>query len=340
LSPTIQLRYLEAHPDSTPWVYDGPVRYANPNKEITNLGLTVKADSLGYRNPQQLLEENPEIDVLLLGDSFVWGTEDRTIADYLRDFLDPLTIYSSAVSGSGIPQWRYHYQRFIDSNITSTPPDVVVLNFYSGNDLDDTTTFLALDERYYDSAKYYFTYNKHQYLLATANRPFGLPKLPEIIFITSSIIDQMQGSEQQTVQIGDEQVEVKLGEHEPHPGRFNEDILNALSEVTTTIKETSPETIIVLTYIPTGYGLYGGRTSDCPGCDYEIDFQMENSQILQSYAHELNIEYADFSSQLREQSQITPMWSLNDHLSAQGYELYSQLLAEKINFLLTLPPPS
>jgi lysophospholipase L1-like esterase len=95
-----------------------------------------------------------------------------------------------------------------------------------------------------------------------------------------------------------------------------------------------------LTYIPTGYGLYGGRTSDCPGCDYEIDYQNENSEILQSYAQELNIEYADFSSQLREQSHFTPMWSLNDHLSAQGYELYSQLLAEKINFLLTLPPPT
>jgi hypothetical protein len=215
LSPTIQLRYLEAHPDSTPWVYDGPVRYAKPNKEVTNLGLTVTADSLGYRNPQRLLEENPEIDVLLLGDSFVWGTEDRTISEYLREFLNPLTVYSSAVSGSGIPQWRYHYQRFIDSKITSTPPDVVVLNFYSGNDLDDTITFLALDERYYESAKYYFIYNRHQYLLATANRPFGLPKLPEIIFISSSIIYQMQASEQQTVQISDEQVEVKLGEHEP-----------------------------------------------------------------------------------------------------------------------------
>jgi len=108
LSRKSQLRYLKAHENSVPWVYAENIRFGRPNALVGPYQL----DSLGYRNPPGYLAKCGHVDVLLLGDSFIFGTEDETVADLLRRGLAPLTVYSLGIGGDGIPQWRYHFRRF------------------------------------------------------------------------------------------------------------------------------------------------------------------------------------------------------------------------------------
>ena len=66
------------------WIYGENIRYGKKNTFIDEgTPYLVFADSLGYRNPEKYLEQQEKVDVLLVGDSFVWGTEEKTMADYL-----------------------------------------------------------------------------------------------------------------------------------------------------------------------------------------------------------------------------------------------------------------
>jgi hypothetical protein len=71
--------------------------------------------------------------VLLLGDSFTWGhsTKNKTgsFANVLlaRDFL----VYNTGISGADMAQ----YMRILETYLDSIDPDIVILNFYVGNDV-------------------------------------------------------------------------------------------------------------------------------------------------------------------------------------------------------------
>ena len=71
--------------------------------------------------------------VLLLGDSFTWGHSSKnktgSFANTLlaRNYL----VYNTGISGADMPQ----YLRILETYLDSIDPDVVVLNFYLGNDV-------------------------------------------------------------------------------------------------------------------------------------------------------------------------------------------------------------
>jgi hypothetical protein len=335
MSPNAQVRYFRAHEDSLPWIYDQNIRYLKPNAIVELFDMSIKADTLGYRNPQHYLEQQEQIDVLLFGDSFIWGSDEMTIADHLRDMLDPSSVYSMGMAGSGIPQWRYHYERFISTKTSTLAPSVVVMNYYSGNDITDTQLFMGLEKKFgYVDSKDYFAYIKYQFLIASGDRKISLPKLPESVFLVNFIANS--GKYRNSAQSSDHevgQIPACLKHHEHDPGMLDAQVLDQIDKSVKTIREIYPDTHIILSYIPTSSGIYGDQMPGCPDLGMDIERQMESSIILASYAREADIHYLDATPVLREYNQDTPVWSENDHFSAAGYEIYAQQLADLIKVL-------
>lgn len=133
---------------------------------------------------------------------------------------------------------------------------------------------------------------------------------------------------------GDDTAPMCLKHREPYPGQLTDEILNQLTIVAKSIRKMSPDTEIVLSYIPTSSGIYGDSMTDCPDRQNDITLQEENSQILEAYAAEQDIHYVDVTPGLREAAETEIVWSPIDHFSPLGYQIYASLLAEAIEPLL------
>ena len=338
MSPNAQLRYIRSDPPNNPWVYDDYIRYAKPGATVELFGIQVQADSLGYRNPPGYLAQRSGIDVVLVGDSFIWGTEETTIADHLREVVAPMSVYSVGMAGDGISQWRYHYQRFVQGSNTS--PRIVALNFYSGNDITDTRLFLGLQSRRDPiNAAEYYAYLNYQFLVPSPGRTLPLPKPPELLFLANYTFDifqnrNLQSQESQpSLQIAGQPVLACAHHREPYPEQFGPDIFAEIQRTVQTIQTLTPDAKILLSYIPTSGGLYGDLMTACPDYANDIPRQQAASQILAQYADQLGIYYFDATPQLRQYAKTSVVWSQIDHFSPLGYRLYAELLAEAIQSL-------
>ncbi len=339
MSPNAQVRYYHATEESQPWVYDKNVRYAKANTEVELFNIPLQADSLGYRNPVRYLEQQDPVDVLLIGDSFIWGTEEKSVADYMREQAAPLTVYSLGMAGDGIPQWRYHFERYMNAKAVSDAPQVVVLNFYSGNDITDTAVFRGLEQAngWVDSADY-FTFINFQFLVPTAQQRVKLPKLPELFFLINYTMNVMQATEVQAAEpqlvIDGQAVPVCLKHREPLPGVLREATLAQISYAVDAIQAAGADTTIILSYIPTSGGIYGDLMTDCPDYATDIARQAEASGILAAHADELGIHYVDLTPSFRKAAKTAVIWSDIDHFSPEGYRLYAEWLAGEIRSVI------
>lgn len=80
--------------------------------------------------------DSAEVDtrkVLLLGDSFTWGhVTEHKLGSFANLLLkEGYTIYNTGISGVGVPQ----YNAVLKTYYPTLKPDVVVLNFFMGNDV-------------------------------------------------------------------------------------------------------------------------------------------------------------------------------------------------------------
>jgi hypothetical protein len=71
--------------------------------------------------------------VLLLGDSFTWGHSSKNKTGSFANTLlaRDLLVYNTGISGADMPQ----YMRILETYFDSIDPDIVILNFYVGNDV-------------------------------------------------------------------------------------------------------------------------------------------------------------------------------------------------------------
>lgn len=323
MSPHAQLRFFQANPDQVPWIFDGNIRYPLPNDTVTLSGNIFPTDSLGYRNPQGYVEGNEPIDILLLGDSFTMGTLELTIADYMRDALSPQSVYSMGVFGDGPPHWPSHYERFVTER--NHAPAMVVLNFYSGNDIADTEMYIALErsEGHVDPSRY-TVFNNFTYLVPSGDRSFKIPKPPELFFLSNYALAQVDLFQPPSLEAGDE-FNTPLG-YEPHPDQLNEQFLGYIDGTIATIRNNNPDTQIVFSYLPTPTAS-GEAIENCPTCQFELDKQVANSEILAQFAAESNIYYFDITTQLQTITPSQSLWADDGHFNAAGYQIYAEALA-------------
>ncbi len=329
LSANAKLRRVVEAQDSHPWIFDGGIRYAKAGATIDGY----HTDSFGYRNPQGYLEQNSNADILLLGDSFTWGTENQTIADYLRETLSPMTVYSCGMGGEGIPQWAQHYRRFV--SLTKFPPRIVVLNLYSGNDFSDLLLWHKVKQRFgkVDAATY-FTYAQDdtfsQIGLTWRERNLTLMELRSLWKHFKFRISADKDWDGSLAVLTDGYPPSRFYiRHEPDQAFLTRELADEIRTVVTTIKQTNPETLIILSYIPTSAALYGNAIQNCADCGRDANVQAQLSQWLKTLSTSLGIEYLDATPELQKAALKEVIWS-GTHLNPLGYKLYAQFLSKRI----------
>jgi len=99
---------------------------------------TARLDAKGFCNPPAKAER-PSVDVVVLGDSFVYCTgveATDTSTSYLEE-ISHLTTYNMGVSRIGL----YEYVELLRHFGLALKPRVVILNIYEGNDLRDAIRY-------------------------------------------------------------------------------------------------------------------------------------------------------------------------------------------------------
>lgn len=331
MSPQARMRHWRARPGEGDWLFEGSVHYLRPGAETREYGFVVRADSLGYRNPVGYLADAHQLDIVLLGDSCVWGTQTRTIADFLREEMSPLRVYSLGMGGEGIPQWKHHYERFVASTSMERAPHVVVLNFYSGNDVSDTNVYLGCRraDGTVDAAEY-FAYLYHQYLIPLRRRSW-IPKLPEFYFLAAGVVGrQSQAHPVRYRDLGGLSIPVCLHHKEPSPDRLTLEVLSALASSIQAVREATPGSQVVLSYVATSGGIYGDLMDACPDYAADIGKQEAVSELLSGFCAGLGVTYVDVVPDLRRMAREKVLWAENDHFSLEGYRQYALLLARQL----------
>lgn len=333
LSANAKLRRVVKAQDSHAWIFDEGIRYAKAGIVIDGY----RTDAFGYRNPPGYLQRNGKADILLLGDSFTWGTAKRTIADYLRETLSPATVYSSGMGGEGIPQWAQHYRRFV--SLTKVPPRVVVLNLYAGNDFSDLMLWHKVKRRFGTvHAASYFTYAQDdtfsQIGLTWGERNLTLMELRSLWKHFQYRMSADKDWDGSIAVLPDDYPPSRFYvRHEPDQAFLTNGLADEIRAVVTTIRQESPETLIMLSYIPTSGALYGEAIHDCADCGKDVSVQAQISQWLENLSASLAIAYWDATPELQKVALKEVIWS-GTHFNALGYKLYAHFLSEGIQTLV------
>lgn len=335
MSLEAQAKYLYSNPDRIQSANDGRVSFGRPGIAREYFGFTWIVDELGYQNPLGYLKASGGADVVILGDSFI---EFGSTPQYLRQFLAPATVYAAAISGSGPPRWRLHYKRYRESSLVLKLPKVVVLNFYSGNDISDTISQKnekgpPLDE------------------LNSANPEWPTRRLSffyEVFKITQRTVFPLMGKF-----LGIQTLTLMF-QSEPNllppnwSGQWKQ-FLESLSGMVSDIEETDRGTAILLTYQATAVAIYGIDPESCKvymprhfqrlgdfskECEVASARQLEISRLLAEWAQDHGVQYIDVTAELQRQSRNTNLFLDDDtHLSPEGCRIYAEAIAKKMTEL-------
>ena len=335
MSGEAQAKYLFSNPDKIQSANDGKVMFGKPGVTREYIGFTWIVDELGYQNPPGYLKASGGADVLILGDSFI---EYGSTPENVRQLLAPATVYGAAIAGSGPPLWRLHFKRYRESSLVLKPPKVVVLNFYSGNDITDTISQnngqgLAIDEL-----------NSSSPTWPTRRLSF----FGEIFKITQStvfpLVGDFLGIQTHTIMFQSEP-NLMLADW---PEQWNQ-FLDSLSGIVSDIRENDQSTAILLAYQATTVAIYGTDPARCQAymphhfyrfgdyseeCKVASAKQLEISKILGEWAQEHGVQYVDPTAELQRQSRNTNLFLDGDtHLSPEGCRIYAEAIAKRVTEL-------
>ena len=155
LSKETQIKYYNRSLKSSHihMIYEDFIYYYRPNIYIEEHNTS--SDSLGYKNPKNLINKN--INTLIVGDSY---TESPEMGNSFRKLINSNT-YSVGMGGQGVFHWKYHLKRFY-KNYKMKYPKIVILNYYEGNDIQDSLRAVEVIKQtkntnsiYYPVSSYY-----------------------------------------------------------------------------------------------------------------------------------------------------------------------------------------
>ena len=330
-----QSKFLFSNPQKIVSANDGKVHFGKPGAVREFLGFRWIVDELGYQNPPGYLKASSGADVLVLGDSFI---EYGSTPQNLRKSLAPATVYAAAIAGSGPPLWRKHFKRYVASPFVLQSPKLVILNFYSGNDITDTivqneSPGLRLEE------------------LNSANPQWPSRKLSvfgEVFKITQRavfpVVGDFLGME---IEHPNRQTEpnVELPEWPWQWHQFLESLLDTVNE----IRNNDRSTKILLAYQSTAVAVYGIDPERCKvympqhsfntayyskECEVAAAKQIKVSRLLGEWAQIHGVHYVDVTADMQRESRISDLFLDGDgHLSSEGCRVYSEALAQRITEL-------
>ncbi len=301
-------------------------------------------DEFGYRNPKGYIKNHGKMDVLLIGDSFIEGIGSKvTVAEYMREMLKPLAVYSLGVGGQGVPHWKLNFERYVSSAYYKSPPQVVIFNYYGENDIADTHSFDRYKKLYgkihpsffRESLKLvqYMVLFKHsskvQYTDMSNHQPVE-EKTPNSVWnIKQFMIGNAEASSDADTSetVGTDKTKIRIA-LEAALDRKDTLMFDSIADAVKAVRAVNPNIRIILSYITATESFY------------ESDHvQQENSKILKEWADTLKIDYIDGFPILREESKKKVIHEEGRHFNEEGYRIYSGILAKRVAELLNLNAP-
>ena len=327
-------KYINFHPEEIILANDGRVWFYKPGT-VRNAGDGQKYiyDELGYVNPPGYLAGLQGADVLIFGDSFI---ENGLLTEILRELLAPATTYGIGIGGQGPPHWRWHFQRYIKSAFYRQSPKVVVLNFYSGNDVTDTKLY----QLFPDVPE---NYKKSSVTPAWPTRRFSF--FQELLSIVQkTVFTRLWAVSNQYWQNSD---------LEPDPDAKDsgwQETLLTLTEMVEDLRKAAPSAKILISYWATSGAIYSVDRAHCLEVGKRIfsrrryfqdtctsatlKTQARNSQNLRDWADFTGVYYVDPTSELQVAGRTSILHSDNNiHLNREGTRIYASAIVHRIEEL-------
>ena len=328
-----QSKFLVSNPKQFKFVHDGKVHFGKPGAVRKFFNFRWIYDELGYPNPPGYLKASSGADVLVLGDSFI---EFGSTTQNLRNFLAPATVYAAAIGGSAPPRWRQHFKRYAMSPFVLQSPKLVILNFYSGNDITDT-----IEQQ-----------NESQGLSRESLNAF-YPQWPsrrlsffgEVFKITQRAVFPVAGhflGIQTNTLFSHTEPSVELPEFPWQWHQFIGSLLGMVNE----IRNNDQSTKILLTYQSTAVAVYGIDPERCKvympqhsfitayyseECEVAAAKQIKVTRLLGEWAQIHGVHYVDVTADMQRESRSSDLFLDGDgHLSSEGCRVYSEALARRI----------
>ncbi len=313
-------------------------------------------DSAGFCNPPRLdYEKKSKFHMLALGDSFTycWNVPiERAWPMQLGHALSIKT-YSLGIPTTGV----YEYLQMLENFGVEKEPDIVLMTYYSGNDLRDAlkyhlyrnrTVKVNGDEPAATQAKYslprriYYglregVLGRHSYLLN-----FLLVRTGLLYSNMAQKNEQTQFDFRYVLEFPDSTVDFNThnADHDEvvharmlRSGELSLDILNQALEVYSRLAE-SHGFVPVISYMPSAHTVYDEfvKFSD-PGLSGLMhDFHEKQRNYLENKSNQLGIRFVDMTASLREKArELGPnnlLYRQQDlHLTELGHDVVSKLMA-------------
>jgi len=311
---------------------------------------TVKMDELGFCNEQGLYSEQPQFDVIGLGDSFTWCTtvapEDTWVAQ-LAEVAD-VSAYNLGKPAIGL----YEYLQFLERFGLEKSPKVVVLNVYEGNDLRDALKYVSYREsgatdRQVETEATFGPLSRYSYVWnlgrAIAARNQSVVNQGTYLFDGYSDEDENfrytlsfeTGQVPFNLENGDldEVAHAKL----LTDGRISTDVFSGAIARFVQIAEDQGFTPI-LAYTPSAYTAYADAVSfDQTALDEIMPaYSQELRAFFAAKAQELDIKFIDLTPGLQAAAPnyTTPekilYYQTNRHLTKYGHQVVAELLSDVV----------
>ncbi len=325
LSKDAQAKYKLTHKEKPVYMYDGNIWFYNPSSN--NPSYISINDEFGYRNLPGYISDNEKMDVVLLGSSFISGSSTVTITEYLREFLDPFKIYSLGIGGQGIPHWGLQFKRYVNSTYFKDDPKIVVLNFHGGFTTVATAEYTPGIPAHLKDVSNTLTWPERKF-----------SRYGELMSIFRTVFRQVLAHFFPPVPLETEMTSDDLSK------TFVE-----FSKVVNDIREVSPESIILLSYIPSVSVVYGQDEEYCSNvlkenfpfndghehsCEVSTTRHEDNTKTLRNWAAQLKIHYLDSTPVVQKKNKDFLHLFNDPHFNEKGNRIYSEELAKKITTII------
>ncbi len=185
LTHKAQSRAKLNNPELSKYIYEDFIFYAKPNtKFYREDGTHFQSDENGYISNNNDFNKGEEVDILVIGDSFTY----ELVKNLRTKLSNQISIYNIGFAGQGIYHWKYQYKRFLKIN-NLKKPELVLINYYEGNDLLETERALIFNNMGYKNSAFYptnqyFNLNKFKRKISYFNEIKSIAG--NLLFLTSS----------------------------------------------------------------------------------------------------------------------------------------------------------
>jgi len=340
LSYKAQARAKIKNPDLANYIYEEHIFYAKPNLVFPrHKGDFLKSDTNGYFNKDNSFEPGSLIDILIIGDSF---TIDQSI--FLKKKMgNKIKIYNVGIGGQGVYHWKYQYKRFLKLN-KNVKPKLILLNYYEGNDLEETDRAILFQKLGYTNSAYYPT-NQHYNINKFKKKISYFDETKSLLgnlkyYLISNYKKRVINQTNDKIKIKDAfKHDIKYSNHCYIKLENGENLItsslnqrNILS--VNYLKETldffsSQTNAVFFNYVPSTYTIYHYKLNNNKNFSGAFETYLENLHNLKTIIKDTNIILINLTKLLINKSKSNPLHDCeakDSHFSNYGNELLAKNL--------------